>query len=201
MILVVDNYDSFVHNVARYVAVLGRDVEVVRNDALSLDDIARLAPEAIVISPGPCTPAEAGISNAIVEHLSGRVPILGVCLGHQCIGASFGGRISRARRPMHGLASDISHTGERLFAGLPQPLPVGRYHSLIVEPTPEMERHLVVDAVSPDGEIMALSHRTHPTWGVQFHPESVLTPAGLALVTNFVTMASAFRAETSHVLA
>ena len=170
MILVVDNYDSFVHNVARYVAVLGRDVEVVRNDALSLDDIARLAPEAIVISPGPCTPAEAGISNAIVEHVSGRVPILGVCLGHQCIGASFGGRISRARRPMHGLASDISHTGERLFAGLPQPLPVGRYHSLIVEPTPEMERHLVVDAVSPDGEIMALSHRTHPTWGVQFHP-------------------------------
>ena len=201
MILVVDNYDSFVHNVARYVAMRGKDVEVVRNDALSLDDIRRLAPEAIVISPGPCTPAEAGISNAIVEHLSGHIPILGVCLGHQCIGAIFGGKIARARQPMHGLASDIAHDGERLFVGLPRPLPVGRYHSLIVEPTPVMERHLVVDAVSPDGEIMALSHRTHPTWGVQFHPESVLTPAGLALVTNFVTMAAAFRAETSHVLA
>ena len=201
MILVVDNYDSFVHNVARYVAVLGKDVEVARNDAISLDDIRRLSPEAIVISPGPCTPAEAGISNAIVEHLSGRVPILGVCLGHQCVGAVFGGRIARAHRPMHGLASDITHKGERLFAGLPKPLSVGRYHSLIVEPTPEMERALVVDAVSPEGEIMALSHKRHPTWGVQFHPESVLTPAGLALISNFVQMAAAFRAERSHVLA
>lgn len=201
MILVVDNYDSFVHNVARYVAMLGKDVDVARNDALSIDDISASPPEAIVISPGPCTPAEAGISNAIVEHFSGRIPILGVCLGHQCIGTVFGGRIARARQPMHGLASDITHEGKRLFAGLPQPLPVGRYHSLIVEPTPEMESVLAIDAVSTEGEIMALSHRTHPTWGVQFHPESVLTPDGLALVTNFVTMASAFRAERSHVLA
>ena len=201
MILVVDNYDSFVHNVARYVAMLGKDVEVVRNDAVSLDDIGRHAPEAIVISPGPCTPTEAGISNAIVEHLSGSIPILGVCLGHQCIGAMFGGKIARAQRPMHGLASEITHRGERLFVSLPQPMPVGRYHSLIVEPTQEMDRALVVDAVSTDGEIMALSHRTHPTWGVQFHPESVLTPGGLALVKNFVNMAAAFRAEKSHVLA
>ena len=203
MILVVDNYDSFVHNVARYVAILGAEVEVVRNDALSLDDIRARAPEAIVISPGPCTPAEAGISNAIVETFSGRVPILGVCLGHQCIGAVFGGTIARAHRPMHGLASDITHHGERLFAGLPQSLSVGRYHSLIVEPTAKMERVLAIDAVSPEGEIMALSHKTHPTWGVQFHPESVLTPSGLALVANFLKMVAVFRrrAERSHVLA
>ena len=201
MILVVDNYDSFVHNVARYVAMLGADVEVVRNDGLTLDDVTRRAPDAIVISPGPCTPAEAGISNAIIESFSGRVPILGVCLGHQCIGAVFGGAIARAHRPMHGLTSDITHHSERLFSGLPQPLPVGRYHSLIVEPSAAMERALVVDAVSPEGEIMALSHKSHPTWGVQFHPESVLTPSGLALVANFLKMAAAFRAERSHVLA
>jgi len=196
VILVIDNYDSFVHNVARYLVVLGADVDVVRNDAVSLDDIARLAPEAIVVSPGPCTPSEAGISNAAIETFSGRIPILGVCLGHQCIGALFGGRIARAQKPMHGLESDITHVGSRLFAGLPTPLRVGRYHSLIVEPTAAMGSMLSVDAFSVEGEIMALSHISHPTWGVQFHPESVLTPSGDALFSNFLTMAAAFRRTT-----
>ena len=203
MILVVDNYDSFVHNVARYLAVLGAAVEVVRNDAVSLDDVRRLVPDAIVVSPGPCTPAEAGISNGLIRTFSGEIPILGVCLGHQCIGEIFGGRIARAKHPMHGLDSDIVHGGKRLFAGLPSPLQVGRYHSLVVEPTRTMERLLTVDATSPEGEIMALSHRSQPTWGVQFHPESVLTPAGEAIFANFLGMAAAFRREREglHVLA
>lgn len=206
MILVVDNYDSFVHNVARYLAVLGATVEVARNDALTTDDIAARAPEAIVVSPGPCTPAEAGVSNAALARFCGQIPILGVCLGHQCLGALYGGRVARAAVPMHGLPSQIAHGGERLFAGLPSPLPVGRYHSLIVEETPAMARALVVDARSAEGEIMALSHRTHPTWGVQFHPESILTPAGSALFANFLAMAAAFRrargrAGRPHVLA
>lgn len=195
MILVIDNYDSFVHNVARYFAMLGAATEVVRNDALSVADIRHLAPEAIVISPGPCTPAEAGISCDVLGALSGRVPILGVCLGHQCMGAVFGGRVVSARHPMHGLASDIKHDGARLFAGLPDPLLVGRYHSLIVEPTAAMERVLTVDAWSVEGEIMALSHKLHPTYGVQFHPESVLTPAGRALFGNFLALSTAFKSR------
>ena len=192
MILVIDNYDSFVHNVARYFAVLGAATTVVRNDALSLDDIAAMRPEAIVLSPGPCTPDDAGLSNSVLRAFSGAIPILGVCLGHQCIGAVFGGRIARASHPMHGLTSDIHHGGQRLFDALPSPLPVGRYHSLIVEPTPAMGASLVVDARSADGEIMALSHREHPTYGIQFHPESVLTPSGLDLFTNFLALARAF---------
>ena len=203
MILVVDNYDSFVHNVARYLAMAGAGVEVVRNDAVSLDDVRRLAPDAIVVSPGPCTPAGAGISNEVIQTFSGTIPILGVCLGHQCIGEIFGGRVARARRPMHGLESDIAHGRARLFAGLPSPLRVGRYHSLVVERTPAMDRCLTIDATSPEGEIMALSHTSHPTLGVQFHPESVLTPSGAAIFANFLAMTAAFRREreTSHVLA
>ena len=192
MILVVDNYDSFVHNVARYFALAGAETRVIRNDAITVPEIARMAPEAIVLSPGPCTPDEAGVSRAVVEDLSGRVPILGVCLGHQCIGAVFGGRVARARRPMHGLASPVRHEGERLFARLPTPLAVGRYHSLIVEPTAELDGALAVDALSPEGEIMALSHRTQPTYGVQFHPESILTEGGLALFENFLALAKAW---------
>ncbi len=197
MILVIDNYDSFVHNVARYLVLAGAAVEIVRNDAASVPDIRRLAPEAIVISPGPCTPDEAGISRAVIEELSDTVPILGVCLGHQCIGAAFGGTVARARRPMHGLASPVAHDGIGLFAGLPSPLVVGRYHSLIVEPTAAMSQRLAVDAWSPDGEVMALSHRLHPTYGVQFHPESILTQDGQALFENFLGMA---RAWSRHAL-
>ena len=191
MILVIDNYDSFVHNVARYFAVLGETTRVVRNDAIDLAGIRRLAPSAIVISPGPCTPAEAGISCKVLRDLSGAVPILGVCLGHQAVGDVFGGRIARARYPLHGQATDIRHKGSRLFAGLPDPLPVGRYHSLIVEPTDAMAQTLMIDAWSPEGEIMALSHRHHATFGVQFHPESVLTSCGLALFGNFLRLAKA----------
>ncbi len=191
MILVIDNYDSFVHNVARYFAVLGEPTRVVRNDAIDVSGIRHLAPSAIVISPGPCTPAEAGVSRDVVRDLSGLVPILGVCLGHQAIGEVFGGRVARARCPLHGQATEIRHIGKRLFAGLPEPLPVGRYHSLIVEPTDAMAQVLTVDALSPDGEIMALSHRHHLTFGVQFHPESVLTPSGMALFGHFLDLAKA----------
>ncbi len=197
MILVVDNYDSFVHNIARYFAMLGAASKVVRNDAVTIDDIRRLRPDAIVISPGPCTPAEAGISCAIIEELSGKIPILGVCLGHQCLGAVHGGRIVRAHRPLHGQTSAITHDGARLFEGLPSPLEVGRYHSLIVEPTAAMARALTIDARSEEGEIMALSHRHHPTYGVQFHPESVLTPQGRAPFGNFLTPARAWVAEAA----
>jgi para-aminobenzoate synthetase component 2 len=194
VILVVDNYDSFVFNVVRYFEELGETVRVVRNDALDVAGIRALNPEAVVISPGPCTPAEAGVSLSAIRELSGELPILGVCLGHQAIGAAFGGRVERAGRPLHGHATPIRHGGEGLFSGLPQPMQVGRYHSLIVTPTPEMERRLTVDAVSAEGEVMALSHRTHPTWGIQFHPESVLTENGHALFANFLKGARAWRA-------
>ncbi len=190
MILVIDNYDSFVHNIGRYLTVLGERCEVVRNDAVDLATIRRAAPRAIVLSPGPCTPAEAGVSCAVLREFSGEIPILGVCLGHQAIGEVFGGRTVRAQVPMHGQASDISHSGGRLFAGLPDPLPVGRYHSLIVEATSAMSDALSIDAWSAEGEIMALSHRRHPTFGVQFHPESVLTPSGFVLFRNFLALAS-----------
>lgn len=189
MIVMIDNYDSFVFNVARYFERLGVGMRVLRNDAASVEAIVDMAPRAVVISPGPCTPAEAGISTDVVRRLSGRIPILGVCLGHQVIGAAFGGRVTHARMPLHGQASDILHAGERLFAGLPNPARAGRYHSLIVEETPEMASALMVDARSPEGEVMALSHRTHPTYGIQFHPESVLTPDGLGLIANFIALA------------
>jgi len=193
MILVLDNYDSFVFNVVRYLEELGEEVRVVRSDALDVAGIRALAPDALVVSPGPCTPAEAGISLPAIRDLSGQVPILGVCLGHQAIGAAFGGRVARAQRPLHGQATPIDHRGERLFAGLPAPMPVGRYHSLVVTPEPGMEKHLTIDAVSQEGEVMALSHRTHPTYGIQFHPESVLTEGGHALFANFLGLARAWR--------
>ena len=189
MILVIDNYDSFVHNLARHFVVLGEEVDVVRNDAIDVAGIRRRRPEALVISPGPCTPAQAGVSRAAIAELGGSVPILGVCLGHQAIGEVFGGRVVHAGLPLHGHATDIRHDGAGLFDGLPDPLPVGRYHSLIVEPTPAMDAALAVDARSAEGEIMAFSHRSLPIWGVQFHPESVLTPSGLALLRNFLALA------------
>jgi para-aminobenzoate synthetase component 2 len=195
VILVIDNYDSFVFNVVRYFEELGETVRVVRNDAVDVAGIRALAPEAVVISPGPCTPAEAGISLPAIRGLSGEIPLLGVCLGHQAIGAAFGGRVARAGRPLHGQATPVTHGGQRLFSGLPSPMQVGRYHSLIVTPEPGMGENLTVDAVSAEGEVMALSHTRHPTWGIQFHPESVLTEHGHALFGNFLDLARAWRAE------
>jgi len=191
VILIVDNFDSFVFNVARYFNELGAEVQVARNDAVSASALSVYPPEAIVISPGPCAPTQAGASMEIIQALSGRVPILGVCLGHQCIGAAFGGRVARAQRPLHGRASAVTHQGRGVFAGLPSPLSVGRYHSLVV--TGEMA-DLTVDARSEEGEIMGLSHTAHPTWGVQFHPESVLTEHGHALFGNFLALARGFNA-------
>ncbi|MCC0808993.1 aminodeoxychorismate/anthranilate synthase component II [Methylobacterium sp. W2] len=193
MILVVDNYDSFVFNVVRYVEELGQEVRVLRNDAVDVAGIRALAPDALILSPGPCTPNEAGVTLPAIEALSGEIPILGVCLGHQAIGAAFGGRVERAARPLHGQATAIHHDGARLFAGLPDPMQVGRYHSLIVTPQPGMDESLVIDAVSGEGEVMALSHRRHPTMGVQFHPESVLTENGHAVFGNFLDLARRWR--------
>jgi anthranilate synthase/aminodeoxychorismate synthase-like glutamine amidotransferase len=184
MILIIDNYDSFVFNVARYFAELGADTRVVRNDKLTPQDVETSGAKAIVLSPGPRSPREAGISLDLVRSFSGRLPILGICLGHQCIGEAFGGRTVHARTPMHGRSCAISHVGTGLFEGLPTPLEGGRYHSLIVEL--EDGGPLDVTAVSPDGEIMAVSHRRHPTFGLQFHPESILTSHGYELIGNFL---------------
>ena len=192
MLLVIDNYDSFVFNLVRYCEELGETVKAVRNDRIDLSGIEALAPDAILISPGPCSPAEAGISLAAIRTFSGRIPLLGVCLGHQCIGAAFGADVVRAKVPMHGRASRITHDGQGLFAGLPQPLNVGRYHSLIVAP-PQTATPLVFNAFSPEGEVMALSHDSHPTYGVQFHPESILSDHGHDLLANFFAMARAWR--------
>lgn len=183
-ILIVDNYDSFVFNIARYFTELGAHAVVVRNDAVTVDEIANDLPDAIVLSPGPCTPDEAGISLDVVARLSGRVPILGICLGHQAIGQAFGGRVVRARRPLHGQAAPIHHHGGGLFSGLPSPLSVGRYHSLIVDLPAGSP--LTVTARSSEDEIMALAHNSHPTFGVQFHPESIVTEHGYDLLANFL---------------
>ena len=186
MILVVDNYDSFVFNVVRYFEELGETVRVVRNDALDLAGIRALAPDALVISPGPCTPAEAGISLPAIRELSGRMPILGVCLGHQAIGAAFGGEVIRAPQLMHGKTSSIVHDAKGVFKGLAQPFVAGRYHSLIVASPlpPELEPSAHTD----DGTLMGLRHRSLPIHGVQLHPESVLTGEGHQLLRNFLEL-------------
>jgi anthranilate synthase component 2 len=184
VILLVDNYDSFTYNLYQYLAELGAKVEVRRNDAVTVADIPGRY-EAVVLSPGPGRPAEAGITPAIVRELSGRLPILGVCLGHQAIGEVFGGRIVRAGRLMHGKTSMVRHNGAGLFAGLPNPFVATRYHSLVVE-RDSCPETLEITAESDDGVIMGLRHRTHPTVGVQFHPESILTRAGKDLLRNFL---------------
>jgi anthranilate synthase/aminodeoxychorismate synthase-like glutamine amidotransferase len=186
-VLVIDNYDSFVHNLARYFRELGRDVVVLRNDAATIEAIAAHGPTHLVVSPGPCTPNEAGHSLAAIAHFAGRLPILGVCLGHQCIGQVFGGRVIRAGRPMHGKTSRVAHHGHGLFAGLPNPVTVTRYHSLAVERC-SLPGCLEATAESEDGEIMALRHRELAVMGVQFHPEAVLTEAGHALLANFLAV-------------
>jgi anthranilate synthase component 2 len=185
MILLLDNYDSFVYNLARYVRELGETPVVHRHDALSVDDVAAMAPSHIIISPGPCSPAEAGISTEVVRRLGASIPILGVCLGHQCIGAAYGGEIVRAGRPMHGKTSLIHHRGAGIFHGLPEPFRATRYHSLVIAPA-SVPSDLMVTATSEDGEIMAVQHARHPVHGVQFHPESVLTEHGYRLVDHFL---------------
>ncbi|MBT1516747.1 MULTISPECIES: aminodeoxychorismate/anthranilate synthase component II [unclassified Bradyrhizobium] len=193
MIVIIDNYDSFVFNIARYFRKLGAATAVIRNDAVSVSDLTGLKPRAVVLSPGPCTPLQAGISTAVIRELSGRVPILGICLGHQCIGSAFGGRVARARRPMHGRSSYVAHDGRGLFKDLSSPLCVGRYHSLVVELDGSCAPQLAVTARSDEGEIMALAHRSHPTYGVQFHPESILTQQGQLLLMNFLRLAETRR--------
>lgn len=185
MILIVDNYDSFVHNVARYVRELGYEAHVIRNDAVNLSIIGKET-RGIILSPGPCTPNEAGMSLDLISSFSGKKPILGICLGHQCIGQVFGGRVVRAKRPMHGEASEIHHQGKGIFKSMPPDFNAGRYHSLIVEL--DGSEPLSVTAQSEDGEIMGLEHHTHPTFGVQFHPESVMTEQGHDLLQNFLKL-------------
>ena len=189
VVVLIDNRDSFVHNLARYVRRLGRATEVVRCDKVTVAEVAALSPSHVLISPGPCTPREAGVSVPLIGALGATTPILGVCLGHQCIGEAYGGRVVRARRPMHGKASPIAHDGAGIFAGLPDPLIATRYHSLVVAPE-GLPGDLVVTARSEEGEIMALSHRSHPVVGVQFHPESILTEHGLGMVEAFLAGAA-----------
>ncbi len=185
MIVVIDNYDSFTYNLVQYLGELGAEIRVFRNDQVTLDEIRELKPSHIVISPGPGRPADGGISNEVIKEFHQTVPILGVCLGHQCIGHVFGGTVSRAPRLMHGKTSAIYHNGSSLYAGLPNPFEAGRYHSLIVQdPLPaELEATAFTDA----GEMMGLKHKRYPLFGVQFHPESILTPEGKKLLENFLS--------------
>jgi anthranilate synthase/aminodeoxychorismate synthase-like glutamine amidotransferase len=188
MILLIDNYDSFVFNLVRYLRELGQETAVVRNDRLRLDDVATMAPRAVVISPGPRGPEDAGVCVEFVRRFRNTIPMLGVCLGHQAIAAAFGGRVVRAAEPVHGRTSPIHHDGGGLFAGLANPFTATRYHSLVVEEA-TLPAELVVDARTPDGIPMALRHRERPIFGVQFHPESVLTDGGHALLRNFLMLA------------
>ncbi len=199
MLLVIDNYDSFTYNLVQYFGELGEDIVVRRNDVLSVDDVMTMSPDAIVVSPGPCTPHEAGISVELIRRAGAAIPLLGVCLGHQAIGEAYGGTVIRASRVMHGKQSRILHDGTGLFANVPSPLSVMRYHSLIVERS-SLPAHLEVTAVADDDpqEIHALRHRTNPVWGVQFHPESILTEHGKTLLVNFLAMASEHRAAVSR---
>jgi len=187
MILMIDNYDSFTWNLVQYLGELGSTPEVVRNDEITVGEVERRAPSAIVISPGPGRPADAGISSAVVEALSGQIPILGVCLGHQCIGEVFGGKIVRAERLVHGKTSAVIHTGRGIFLDVDNPFQATRYHSLLVarEGLPEK---LQIMAWTAENEIMAVRHRDHETWGVQFHPESILTTCGKDLLRNFLRL-------------
>ncbi|MGH9183687.1 MAG: anthranilate synthase component II [Acidimicrobiales bacterium] len=187
-VLVIDNYDSFVYNLVQYLGELGATPLVHRHDALGLDQVEELAPDAVLVSPGPGRPENAGLSNQVIRHLAGRVPILGVCLGHQCIGQVYGGAVVRARQVMHGKTSPVRHTGTGVFRGLPDPLVVTRYHSLVVERA-SLPDVLEVTAETDDGVVMGLRHRVHDVEGVQFHPESILSHSGHELLANFLARA------------
>jgi anthranilate synthase/aminodeoxychorismate synthase-like glutamine amidotransferase len=193
MIVLIDNYDSFTYNLYQYLGELGADVQVVRNDAISVAELEMLDPDGLVISPGPGTPDDAGVCMAAIEAFAGRVPVLGVCLGHQCIGQRYGARIVRAPELRHGKTSDIYHTGKGVFAGLPNPFPATRYHSLIVDAA-TCPRDLEVTAWTAGGLIMGVRHRELPVEGVQFHPESMLTPSGKALLANYLAQVERARA-------
>jgi anthranilate synthase component 2 len=185
MVLMIDNYDSFTYNLVQYLGELGAEVTVVRNDAITLDEVESARPERIVVSPGPCTPSEAGISVPLIQRFAGRIPILGVCLGHQAIGQAFGGRVVRAQRVMHGKLSPVEHRGEGVFEGLPSPFKATRYHSLAIE-RESLPDTLEVTATAEDGEIMGVRHRSLAVEGVQFHPEAILTEHGKRLLANFL---------------
>ncbi len=189
MLLMLDNYDSFTYNIVQYFGQLGEDVRVYRNDEITLAQIADLAPQRLVISPGPCSPEEAGISVAAIREFAGTIPILGVCLGHQSIGAAFGGKIVRSSTLMHGKTSPIHHDGREIFAGLPSPFNATRYHSLVVERS-SFPDCLEITAWVEEGEVMGLRHRELPLWGVQFHPESILTESGMQLLRNFLEISA-----------
>ena len=192
MILMIDNYDSFTYNLVQYLGELGEELRVARNDEVSVKDVRAMRPKAIVISPGPGSPKDAGVSNELITTFGGDTPILGVCLGHQCIGEAFGGDVVRAKRLMHGKTSQIHHDGTHLFKRLPNPFEATRYHSLIVQHD-TLPKSLVVTAWTKDHEIMGLRHTTYPVYGVQFHPESILTTVGKDLLRNFLDLATAFR--------
>ena len=191
-LLMVDNYDSFTYNLVQYLGELGAEVVVRRNDEITVDEVGALAPSGIVLSPGPCAPAQAGVTVDVIRRWGATIPTLGVCLGHQAIGEAYGGRVVRASKAVHGKTSRINHDGRDLFLGLPAPLEVGRYHSLVVErKSLPAELEVVATAVDDPGEIHAVRHRTHPVWGVQFHPESVLTSNGKQLLQNFLNRVAA----------
>lgn len=187
MILIIDNYDSFTYNLYQYIGEMSRSIKVYRNDQLTIEDIEKMSPEKIIISPGPCTPREAGISIDVIKYFAGKIPILGVCLGHQAIGAAFGGKIIRSKEIMHGKTSLIYHDGKTIFAGLPNPFEATRYHSLIVEKE-TLPECLVVSAWTSNGIIMGIRHREFVVEGVQFHPESILTKVGKDLLKNFLKL-------------
>jgi anthranilate synthase/aminodeoxychorismate synthase-like glutamine amidotransferase len=195
MLLIIDNYDSFTYNLVQYFGELGAEPVVKRNDEITVAEIEALAPEAVVISPGPCTPKEAGISNDVIARIGPKLPVLGVCLGHQCIGHVYGGAVVRAGRLMHGKTSPILHDGSGVFADLPSPFEATRYHSLIIDP-PTVPDALLVNAQTAEGEIMGVRHKEFPIHGVQFHPESILTRHGKDLLKNFLRITNDFHAKT-----
>ena len=187
MLLMIDNYDSFTYNLVQYLRELGEEVEVYRNDKISLAEIETLNPTRLVVSPGPCTPNEAGISVEAIKHFAGKLPILGVCLGHQSIAQAYGGKVVRADRLMHGKTSPVFHDNRELFVGLPDPFDATRYHSLLVERS-SLPECLEITAWTAEGEIMGMRHRDLPVWGMQFHPESILTVTGMDMLNNFLQM-------------